>query len=357
MTRFLCGLISVLFVVSQIARADEPRPYAIVSPTVAGKLSGLAATDDAKKIIAAARAGLNAQPGALPVLHTEGTLPHQGIWDQSIKARKDLDTMMDLSLAWRLTGDPAFAAEDERFFSAWLATYRVSFNPIDETNFDKFIIAYDLAGAKFSPATQGKMKEFLGTMARGYLDALARLTKHVNNWHSHRVKMAVLASFALGDRALIEQAHQAFLAQLARNIRPDGSVDDFYERDALHYVTYDLEPLCVAALAAKAHGQDWFNEMSAAKSSVPVALDWLEPFATGQKSHVEFVNSKVKFDADRAAAGVPGFAGPWDPAHSVALYQLAAILDPKYQPTFAKVSADPGAKTSSWLRLLVRAGL
>jgi hypothetical protein len=357
MTRFLCGLVAVLFVVSQIVRADDFRPYAIVSPTVAAKLSALVDTEDAKKIIADARAELKSQPGPIPVLHTEGTLPHQGIWNQSIKARKDLDTMLNFSLAWRLTGDSAFAKADERFFSAWLATYRISFNPIDETNFDKFLIAYDLAGAKFSPATQAKMKEFLRTMARGYLDAIARLTKHVNNWHSHRVKLAVLASFALGDPALIEQAHQAYLGQLARNIHPDGTVDDFYERDALHYVTYDLEPLCVAALAAKAHGRDWFNEVSERKSSLPVALDWLEPFAMGQKTHVEFVNSKIKFDADRAAAGVPGFAGQWDPAHSVALYELAAILDPKYRPVFAKVSADPGAKTSAWLRLLARAGL
>ncbi len=247
------GLLSVLFLVAlaKIAHADAPVPYAIISPAVAAKLSTLAAADDAKKIIADARAELKAQPGPLPVLHTEGTLPHKGIWDQSIKARRDLDRMMDFALAWRLTNDHAFAEADERFYSAWLDTYRVSFNPIDETNFDKFIIAYDLAGAAFAPATQAKMKTFLETMARGYLDAIVKKAKPLNNWRSHRVKMATLASFALGDPALIEQAHQAYLDQVAHNIRPDGSVDDFYDRDALHYVTYDLEPLSVAALAAK----------------------------------------------------------------------------------------------------------
>ncbi len=88
-----------------------------------------------------------------------------------------------------------------------------------------------------------------------------------------------------------------------------------------------------------------------------MAIDWLTPYAQGEKTHEEFVHSKVKFDAERAAAGMKGFAGPWDPAHSAALYQLAAALDPKYQPVFDKLSTAPGAGTQPWLRLLIQAGL
>ena len=84
-----------------------------------------------------------------------------------------------------------------------------------------------------------------------------------------------------------------FLRHLSVNIAPDGEVVDFAKRDALHYVTYDLEPLTVAALAAKAHGQDWMHEQSVTHSSVAAGVDWLVPYARGEKTHEEFVHSHV----------------------------------------------------------------
>ncbi|WKV51547.1 hypothetical protein [Dickeya fangzhongdai] len=47
------------------------------------------------------------QPQAIPVMHTEGTLPHQGIYDMSNAARRDFGYMRDLALAWRMAGDAA----------------------------------------------------------------------------------------------------------------------------------------------------------------------------------------------------------------------------------------------------------
>jgi hypothetical protein len=90
-------------------------------------------------------------------------------------------------------------------------------------------------------------------------------------------------------------------------------VFDFHERDAIHYVTYDLDPLMMAALSAQAHGQDWFAWKSPAGANLPGALDWLAPYAKGEKVHIEFANSKIQFDRDRAAAGQKEYAPhPWD---------------------------------------------
>ncbi|MFX5817457.1 alginate lyase family protein, partial [Acinetobacter baumannii] len=76
-------------------------------------------------------------------------------------------------------------------------------------------------------------------------------------WNSHRVKLAVLAAAALQDDRLWGRARQAFDAQVARNIRADGSTLDMEERDALHYVVYDLEPLVRAAQVAQGRGEQW----------------------------------------------------------------------------------------------------
>jgi len=121
-------------------------------------------------------------------------------------------------------------------------------------------------------------------------------------------------------------------------------------------VTYDLEPLTTAALAAKAHGEDWFHAATPGSPCVELAIDWLTPFALGQKTHEEFVHSSVAFDAARAQAGVKGFAGPWDPGTSLHLFQLAALADPKYAPFIQPIAAKAGRSPQDWLVLLKLAG-
>jgi len=193
-------------------------------------------------------------------------------------------------------------------------------------------------------------------MAVAYLDWLDHnYAKDPYNWSSHRVKLAVLGAYVSGDQALIGRAAHAYSRQVKQNIRPDGSVNDFYKRDALHYVVYDVEPLTMAALAARAHGKDWFHTAATGPPSVEMGLDWLVPFATGAKTHQEFVHSSVRFDAARDQEGEAGYSGPWDPKTSIGLLAMAAWLDPKYAPVLDKVEADTRAKTPGWIALAMQA--
>jgi hypothetical protein len=114
-----------------------------------------------------------------------------------------------------------------------------------------------------------------------------------------------------------------------RNIRPDGSTRDFVERDALHYVVYTLEPMLMAAAAA--HGDDWYGD-PAVDGRLALALDWLKPYALGERTHEEFVRSTVEFDRKPANAGVEGSSGMFDRYKAVYLYWIAARLDPRFQP-------------------------
>jgi hypothetical protein len=83
------------------AAVAKPR-YALLGP---GYAVGKADRTAAKAIIARARAALSRPPGAVPQLHTEGTLPGKGIREASLVAKRDQPIMLDLAIAWRLTGD------------------------------------------------------------------------------------------------------------------------------------------------------------------------------------------------------------------------------------------------------------
>ena len=328
--------------------ATQPAGWAIFSPDSAAKLHAQAGTEAGRWVLQAAEAFVNETPHPMARIHTEGTLPHQGIRDESLAAEKDWAAMLDLGLAYRLSGDKKFLAAEDRYLSAWTAIYHASFNPIDETNMDQLMLAYDLTRSDLLPKTEAQASALWQSMAVGYIEWMEHNGgRDPRNWSSHRVKLAVMAAYETGDPKLEARAAEVFHEQVKRNIRPDGSVEDFYERDALHYVVYDLDPLQMAALAAKVHGEDWFREGAGGKN-IAHAVDWLVPYAIGDKKHEEFVHSNVGFDAARDKAGEKGYSGEWDPAAGVQTLTLAALLDSHYMATARQSITHSGHGPQPW---------
>ncbi|MFT8210954.1 MAG: alginate lyase family protein [Symbiopectobacterium sp.] len=287
-----------------------------------------------------------AAPQAIPVVHTEGTLPHQGIYDISNAARRDFSYMRDLALAWQHTQDAALLSRLTVYLDDWVKTYQLSFNPIDETSFDGLIGAYRLTRSALPEATRERTRAFLHAMTTGYLQKMAEnqnSTKKIwsNNWQSHRVKLVTLGAAALDDAHLLAEAKAAFIRQLDANIHADGEVMDFAERDALHYVVYSLEPLLRAAMAAHLQGQNWIDLKGRNGQSLRTALEWLKPYADGEKTHEEFANTKVRFNIERRKAGVAGFSGQWQAKKAANVYWSASVLDLRYLETARRLNNTP----------------
>ncbi len=296
------------------------------------------------------------QPRPLARLHTEGTLPHEGIYDQSVAAEKDFGLMRDAALAWRATGDERYLRLVDRFLFAWTTTYQPSFNPIDETNFESLILAYDMTASALPVKTRNAANAFITKMVTGYVADIDKQPRPLtgtyrNNWQSHRVKLVAMGAFTIDDHKLINAAQRLFVEHIGDNIAPDGSTVDFAERDALHYITYDLQPLVTAALAARWHNCNWLPERAQSGATLAEALNWLTPYALGTKTHEEFVKSTVPFDAKRREAGLPGYSGQWNSAE---LFHLAARLDGRYAPVALRFAPTPPAWLAVCLPLPAR---
>ncbi|MCX4164687.1 MULTISPECIES: alginate lyase family protein [Paraburkholderia] len=312
-----------------------------------------------KALVANVQAHLNDPAHAVARLHTEGTLPHEGIYDQSVEAEKDLDLLRDAALAWRATSDDRYLKFVDRLLYAWVTTYQPSFNPIDETHFEGLILAYDMTASALPVKTRNAAMAFLTKLANGYIEQIDAQPRPLtgtyrNNWQSHRVKLISMAAFTLDNRKMIDAAQRLFVEHVGDNIAPDGSTVDFAERDALHYVTYDLQPLVTAALAARRHNRNWLPQRAASGASLAAAMNWLTPYALGTKTHEEFVHSNVPFDAKRREAGLPGYAGPWDPKSATELFHLAARLDGRYAPIALRLAPTPPAWLAVCLPLPAR---
>lgn len=333
--QWMMGLFAlVLPVAAQAAPQWCPaQPDAAALPAVTARLAPL----------------LDSQPHPLAHIHTEGTLPHQGIWDESIAAKKDLPVMRDAALAWRAGAGKPYLELAKRYLNAWVATYQPNLNPIDETDFDALIDTYAIVAPQLDAPSKAAAHTFLTNWAKAYI---ADIDAHApgsqpepsinwrNNWQSHRVKLVVMMAMALDDPELIKAATRIFRAQVDINIHADGEVLDFAQRDAMHYVIYDLGPLTRAALAARARGEDWYNYQAPGGGSIAKGYAWLRPYAAGEKPHEEFKNSSVKFDAQRAAAGIAGYSGPFDTRKAGEVYWMASAFDPAYRGLAKQLQAD-----------------
>ena len=290
----------------------------------------------------------NAVPHPMAHVHTEGTLPHMGIRDQSIEAERDWPVMLHAALAWRAGVNERSFATARLFLLGWVDDYTPDLNPIDETNLDALIDTYAVIRNRLNAEERQRVSMWLLKWGWDYVASIDHAPRQggtwTNNWQSHRVKLVTMIAAATDDNALFDQARRLFRRQIELNLLPDGQVIDFAERDALHYVAYDLEPLLRAALAARAYaGEDWYHWQAPNRASVARSVAWFTPYVTGEKTHEEFVHSRVAFDAQRAAAGVKGFSGPFDVKDAALTFWSAAAFDPKLAAIAARLDPDPPA--------------
>ncbi len=349
----LQALVLAVAIVLSWAGSVRAADFAVVDPATVQAVKQMGREGVGGKFIARAIKTVNRAPAPVSAFRVEGTLPGDPQRTASIKAERDFPVMLDQAVAYRITGDPRHLATLNRYFDAWTAIYSPTFNPIDETRLDVMIMAFDLSREDLDPAVRDRFVALMRKMAEGYLsDMEGKYATVVHNWQSHRVKLATMSAYETGDAALITRAGQAYQRQVDGNVYADGTVYDYHSRDAIHYLTYDVNALMIAALAARGHGHDWFSYVNPNGGSLGGVLAWLTPYALGEQTHQEFVNSTVKFDAQRAAAGQTDFSGTWDRADGAQTFTLATLFSTAYRPTLEVLIPLPGAKVSEWLMLL-----
>ena len=325
------------------AQSDQEKgQYVLSSEARARQIRQLVSSDLANKLRSLADGGLGRELHPRAVVHTQGLLPHEQDRDASLLSQEDWRQTLAQGLAWCVSGHAAYAAKAVSYIQAWVSFYSPSFDPIDEADLIDLLLGFDFVQEKLSASSVEATRRLGQRLATGYLGTrrVGDPSTGLNNWQSHRIKLATAGAYLAGDDELIAGARQGFMAQVSRNIGTDGRTYDFDQRDAMHYIVYDLEPLLMAASFAAAHGENWYG-MPSLQGRLAAALHWLEPYAAGDKQHEEFVHSTVRFDARRAAAHVKGYAGLWQREEASNLYWIASRLDPEFTRMAHALDADP----------------
>lgn len=305
-----------------------------------------AAADLFARLQQTADESLSVKPDPIAVIQTEGKLADDPIKIRTQRSLRDMPRLHALGYAYAVTAKPIYAAKVKQFILAWAAVNHSAGDPIDDTNYEPMLDAYDLTRSTFPPADRARADDyFRGIAAEEVRTGKSNRHTTVNNWNSHRLKVIGLVAFAIHDRKMIDGVVAGYKKQVGQNLLPDGSSIDFHERDAMHYQVYDLEPLLALAIAARNNGIDLYDYQSPAGSSLAKSVAFVVPFADGSQQHPEFVHSTVEFDRQRAANGQAEYkAGSiWNPHAGLLTMSLAEAFDPSLLPLVAKLApSDAG---------------
>ncbi len=334
------GDVLVLTAVKDSAQQPAPaisRPVALTPCEVSELRRRLLADADARALYARysfrlADAALDEPPSPLPRIQLVGLLPTDPRAQLSERSLRDAQKVEALGYAYAATGDVRFAERAGVYLEAWAKTNQPDGNPINETKLASMVRGFSLVAESLAPPTRQAVEAWLTRVASLEIESRSRFggSTAINNWHSHRLKIVGTIGYALGDAALIRYAEEGFRAQIGVNLRSDGSSFDFHERDALYYHIYNLEPLLELAIAASKRGVNLYAYQAPSGASLERSVAFVLPYSRGEKTHEEFANSRVEFDRRRAAAGIPGFSGPFNPLRAARLYELAAYFNPVY---------------------------
>lgn len=295
----------------------------------------------AKKIYASLQKStalyLNQPPNPIDTIRTEGLLRGDPKKEKTKLALPDMNKMFALALQYRLTTDRNYLNKCISFLRAWAKINHSGGDPIDDTNLDRAIEAYDLIKNDIPLADKKPIDDWLSETAKAEINSERMKpgkATAINNWNAHLLKVVGEIGYALNNREFIDWTIDHLKSHININLYADGSSLDFKQRDALHYHLYDLEPMLkLAIIINRGEGTNFYTYQSPNGSSIKKSVDWLIPYITGEKKHEEYVNTTVKFDHDRAMNHEPGFAAGtlFEPKLAIPLLKSVVYFDPKYQ--------------------------
>jgi len=294
-----------------------------------------------------AQEALALSPKPIGQIQTAGQLKGSDAKERTQEALKDMPRLRALGLAYALTGREDFRLKAGAYVLDWAKTCQPPENPIDATNLEPLLESYDLIRVKMEAGDRKEADDWVRSVAQTLLasDNPSKGT-HWNNWQAHRLKIVALSAFLLEDGGLEKTALEEIQTLLSKNLNPDGTTLDFLERDALHYQVYDLEPLIRAAMlyqrAQNINLYDWKTDRGA---SVSQCVAFTVPFATGGKTHAEYVHTTVKFDLQRAKNNEKGheIGAAFPPQGALKCMELAQFFQPDLKPLVGTLAGKPDA--------------
>jgi hypothetical protein len=296
-----------------------------------------------------AKKALSHSARPLRVLYYEGLLDTNPKRIDTEKSLEDVDAVVNLIYGSYGVQDSIYGAKAAEIVKAWAKTYLPTGNPINENKFVAFFWSFHLFREHFDEKDEEVLEEWMRKIA---IAEMKRSRTPNNNWQAKRLKIVGLIGNILEDEKMQEFSLSGFKEFINTAYFADGTSEDLAKRDALSYHISGIKP-CLSVFINFKHFSDEFDLYDYegdSGGSIRKSVEYVIPYATGEKQHKEWVNTKVKLDKERAAAGIakyqPGIL--FDPKDAYSLFECAAY----YNPDYYRIIDEKGRYTTSWVGLL-----
>ena len=248
------------------------------------------------------------KPGGVPYMRKDGERnPETYLISDHKQVDKLVKAVQYCSLAYNLTGDEKYAEKAASFLQTWFIDTATKMNPnlqyaqfIKGVNNGRGAGLIDVRGFADIVNSVGLLKESkswtnedndqLKTWVRTYLAWMLESKngkaeqKAKNNhgiWYDQQI---VAFQLYLNDTAAARKYMNTTLNRIAQQIEPDGKMPaELVRTAALSYNTFCLEAWFRTASFADNAGVDIWHYTTADGRSIRKALDWLLPYAMGEK--------------------------------------------------------------------------
>tara|TARA_Y100001972_G_scaffold128973_1_gene193113 strand:- start:1635 stop:2738 length:1104 start_codon:yes stop_codon:yes gene_type:complete len=304
-------------------------------------------------ILQEAKNYLDDKPLPLEVLNYEGMLDTD---PARIKTEISLSDMAKINtLYYAAYGDtnPKYGAKIKEFVMSWAKTYFPDGNTINENKFVTLFWGYYLYEELFSEEEQQLVENWMMDIANHQLE---RTHTPNNNWQVKRIKIIGLVGGITGNQSKIDTAVLWTKEFINSSLYPDGTSNDLRSRDALHYHNSGLRSLltlCInlSIFDTRFHLYEYVSENG---GSIKKSVDYVVPYALGEKQHKEWVNTTVELDRKRAAAGIEKYQTGklYDPEESLPQFEFACFYDQKLFEVIAHLLETEKSFTQTWESML-----
>jgi hypothetical protein len=358
-----CGWMSLILLQAAMAAGAEVGEFSIpsvspLSPAHLERLRALVTQDSSAKSIAEqvtahGRALLDAQPQPLEVIHYEGLVNTDPRRVATVEKLREMGDVARLMRYWQISGDERAAAALQRFILAWTRVYRLTGNDVNENKLYPLLVACHALRDQFSRSERDSVDRWVKRMGQLHEEAV-RTSNHFTNRYSKHVRLLATCGMVLGTPEWVAAAHEGIRRFVTQSLRPDGTSLDLERRDALGYHQSALAPVVELAMLAGEKGRELYTWTSPAGGSVKKSVDYLVPYAMGEKTHEEWVNSKVDLDRRRAAAGIEHYQPGrlYEAANALQLMAAASLFDSSLLRVVRHLTQSSGERFPTWETLV-----
>jgi len=290
------------------------------------------------------------QPDGLPYVRRDGEVNPEGEAYDRQPLTQMTSAVETLALAYYFTSHEPYADHAARLLRVWFLDEATRMNPhleygqaipgvtegrgigiIDTAQLVRLVDAVGLLGgaAAWTAADQQRLQ----TWFRQYLSWL-RDSKHgrdedrTENNHAtwYDVQVATFALFVNGPELAREVLQRAAQRRIAAQLEPDGRQPlELARTRSFDYSVMNLNGMFELAALGRHVGVDLWNFQTADGRGIRHALDWLTPYATGEKAWT-----------DRQISG-------WNPSRLAPLLRRAAAVyhEPRYERAASQLAPDP----------------